>query len=1806
MSKNNSSRKTGSHMSIHGDLTQGLYSGVSKSKTFAAEGKRRCLGCMELYPEEYDVCPNCGFTVGAEVENALHMYPGTILHDKYVIGKVIGYGGFGVTYLAWDTVLENKVAIKEYLPSEFSTRAAGQTQVTVFSGDKTKQFNDGLEKFVAEAKRLAKFRNENGIVKIFDSFNEHGTAYIAMEYLCGETLAERLEREKTIPVEESIQLLMPIIESLNRVHDEGIIHRDIAPDNIFLTDKGEVKLIDFGASRYATTSRSRSLTVIIKPGYSAEEQYRSRGDQGSHTDVYSVGACLYRMVTGQTPPDAMERRAQLEKNHKDMLIPIKKFVKDIDPKRENAIYNAMNVRIEDRTPDMISLAGELLSEEPVKRRRSGIKKIDPLTWPLWAKIGIPAALSCVIVLSVLLGFGVIGPKSKLRNDYYVPDGYVLVPNVVSTKFEKAEKKLDSINLLPQIADKRTSDAIPRGTVLTQDPDAFNVVLNGSAVDLVYCDGHGIGYVPDVVGLELDQAKSEIENAGFVVKIIEKESTLIAPGCVISQNYGPNDENGGALEKSSEVELVVSIGGRKIDKTVEVIIPNFVGLKYDEAEKRINDLKLYVKQQFVYNAGIPVDEIVGQNPPEKTVGHQGDTVKLIVNRGELMQKMPDVTMMESSVAEATLKELGLDVYIKLEENDRYKAGVVFAQSVKSGTDVKTGTKVTLTVSEGKTVIVPDVVGSKQSAAKKALTDAGLAVSVNMKKDSSVEKGTVISQSEAAGTKLKQGEKVTIVVSSGNENANDDNTQVELLSITIERKPDKRSYKPGEKIVTTGMKVVASYSNGGERDVTNSCTLSETEAQGTGSMQIKVTYSENGVNKTASYSVTIEKLSLTLDKTSVSLKVGNSETLKANSNVSNGDITWKSSDSRVATVSSGGVVKAVKEGSTTITAKITAYGQTASATCSVDVSNTAIEVKEIVISQTTLSLNEGSSGRLSATVEPANATNGNIVWSSSNPSVATVTANGVVTAVKEGEAKITATAGGKSVVCVVTVKELPVKSIEVKIENQSSQKYSVGEKFEPRGLKVLAHLEAGSKDVTNACKYTLSGDINKTGEKTVTVEYKSKKTTYKVIYLPPVLSVNTSSIEITVGQDKIVSVTSKYKVTWKSSNTSIAKITANGYEATVTGVAAGKTTITVSNGYNSESISVVVKAAEVKATSATAAALDGTYYIGDEIPLSKIEYTVKFSNGKSEKIQVTNASTKTVTAQVVKDGYIKVKNGAYPEAKCKITAKTPEIKLNNSSLTLYTYGSKSNMEKTLKCDCSPSNVTVVWKTSDVRIASVNGGKVTAVGKGDATITASFEYKGNEYSAECKVAVKGDEAKKVTDLSVTVNNANDLYQGDDLNLTVTAKYSNDTSEKVTDYEISGYKKEKSGNQSVKVSYGGITKDVSVNVEAVELIIEGDTIISTDITGRANIINDPPRGGKWKNIRWTIDNGTGVILGENTTSSVVEYIVNPAKIEPTNIKCSADFNGITFDSIINVDVSLGEIKEITVVNQKDGYLTNSTSGGSKIVFDKLPKANQVLQEVMLKVIFKNGDPITFQASQSDATCDVQNGGNGNALVTIYYQGKSDEFMIAYEIPTTSAPTTSAPKVSKITVVNKDKDGYLTNSTSGGSRIVFDKLPTAKDVLPKVMLEVTFTDKHTETFSAGQSNATCEVRDGKDGSAFVTIKYQGKADEFMIAYEIPTTSAPKVSKIRVVNQKDGYLTNSTSGGSRIVFDKLPTEKEVLQKVTLEVTFTDEHTETFSARQSDATCEVQDGRNGYAFVTIKYQGKADEFMIEYEETATYS
>ena len=266
-----------------------------------------CMGCM-ADREGRDMCPRCGYVEGTRPEAPSHLPPRTVLSGRYLLGKVLGHGGFGITYLAWDMRLDAKLAIKEYLPHDFASRSAGGREVQAHSGTTGGKFAYGLQKFLEEARILVKFSNHPGIVSVLDFFKENGTAYLVMSYIEGVTLEAYLNKKGgRIPFEDALKIMTPVMDALREVHGAGLLHRDVSPDNIYITAGRQVKLLDFGAARYMAVEQSNSLTVILKPGYAPPEQYYSKGSQGPWTDVYAAAATLYRAITGKTPPESLER-----------------------------------------------------------------------------------------------------------------------------------------------------------------------------------------------------------------------------------------------------------------------------------------------------------------------------------------------------------------------------------------------------------------------------------------------------------------------------------------------------------------------------------------------------------------------------------------------------------------------------------------------------------------------------------------------------------------------------------------------------------------------------------------------------------------------------------------------------------------------------------------------------------------------------------------------------------------------------------------------------------------------------------------------------------------------------------------------------------------------------------------------------------------------------------------------------------------------------------------------------------------------------------------------------------------------------------------------------------------------------------------------------------------------------------------------------------------------------------------------------------------------------------------------------------
>ena len=232
---------------------------------------------------------------------------GTILNGEYIIDDVLGQGGFGITYKAVEHRSNQRVAIKEYMPEMMATRS-NNVSVVAFTGERGEHFEYGKQCFLGEAKILAEFIGNERIVRVIKYFEENGTAYFVMDYVEGKSFEEYLkEKGGKISFEEVEQLLSPVMDALDGVHKKGIIHRDITPDNIFITKEGVTKILDFGAARYSLGDKSHSLDVVLKHGYAPKEQYMRRGRQGPFTDVYSMGATIYVALTGKLPPDSIDR-----------------------------------------------------------------------------------------------------------------------------------------------------------------------------------------------------------------------------------------------------------------------------------------------------------------------------------------------------------------------------------------------------------------------------------------------------------------------------------------------------------------------------------------------------------------------------------------------------------------------------------------------------------------------------------------------------------------------------------------------------------------------------------------------------------------------------------------------------------------------------------------------------------------------------------------------------------------------------------------------------------------------------------------------------------------------------------------------------------------------------------------------------------------------------------------------------------------------------------------------------------------------------------------------------------------------------------------------------------------------------------------------------------------------------------------------------------------------------------------------------------------------------------------------------------
>lgn len=385
-----------------------------------------CMNCFSV-KGSYEVCPYCGYVEGTPPKQPHYLTPGTILGNHFIVGTVIGVGGFGITYKCFDTTLGVIVVVKEFYIVGLVNRAPGERRVGLLSGDKAGQYQERLKRFLMEAQSVAQFGKAKDIVNVYDYFEENGTAYIIMEYIDGVLLKDYLEKQSPMEPEAALSTIMPIIEAVKKIHSKGIIHRDVSPDNIFIADEQSIKIFDFGAAQLNDTKAGMAAEPVIKVGYSPLEQYRNTNKQGFYTDVYAVGAILYQMLTGAAPIESTERE------FKDKLkSPLEAGAK-VGANVDRAVMEALAVRPELRFQGIQQFQDALLNKRIAEYPKDKLRKKKRKRYTV---IGLSAVMAVAIGIAIGLYGTILRPQDRIFHSTI--DGPTKITVWVENKDQKAQ------------------------------------------------------------------------------------------------------------------------------------------------------------------------------------------------------------------------------------------------------------------------------------------------------------------------------------------------------------------------------------------------------------------------------------------------------------------------------------------------------------------------------------------------------------------------------------------------------------------------------------------------------------------------------------------------------------------------------------------------------------------------------------------------------------------------------------------------------------------------------------------------------------------------------------------------------------------------------------------------------------------------------------------------------------------------------------------------------------------------------------------------------------------------------------------------------------------------------------------------------------------------------------------------------------------------------------------------------------------------------------------------------------------------
>ena len=617
---------------------------------------------MEEYDEELDViCPFCGNDIVGPTNDNTCLPAGSVLKQRYVLGRVLGDGGFGITYIGYDKALKRKVAVKEFFPNECVTRQKGETTVTPLSGERGERYKNGLKSFQAEAQRLANLGSIEGVVNVYDVFADNGTAYIVMEYLSGDTVAQMVEKTKVLGFGRTMNIIVPVLRSLIKVHNAGIIHRDISPQNIIKTKEGKIVLIDFGAARQNTFSMSKSASIILKQGYAPIEQYDNKLEQNSWTDVYGVAATMYYMLTGVTPQFANSRLLE------DTLAPVSELREGLPPQLDDILKNALAVRPEERTQTAQELLDQIMTlkdfKRPVKKKTKNPDKVatERITGKQW---------------KTYVGNNVSNTEDPEKKEYQ--------PTVITIERKaKKEDPLETEPLVPKKVKHKVSVPLIVSVMLA-------VIVLAALVAVAY-NRNSTVIIPYFIGQNIDMVQAMNQDE-FEFEIIKNYSPDTDLDVVVSQSPMANSRR---VKKGTQVRLTVNT------EDYEVTVPVLTKMSQSVAESTLKSLYLQSEVEIVNNDDYADGTVVSTEPSNGSKVKVNSTVKLIIAENSVA--VPDLKGKTLQEATDELIGLGLKVgAINYDYSSEYDTGSIAAQSIEPNTKVLKGTEVPITISQGEPI------------------------------------------------------------------------------------------------------------------------------------------------------------------------------------------------------------------------------------------------------------------------------------------------------------------------------------------------------------------------------------------------------------------------------------------------------------------------------------------------------------------------------------------------------------------------------------------------------------------------------------------------------------------------------------------------------------------------------------------------------------------------------------------------------------------------------------------------------------------------------------------------------------------------------------------------------------------------------------------------------------------------------------------------------------------------------------------------------------------------------------------------